>query len=79
MKIIIGLQNAIRNSEDSDPKVFISDGNNGIRDGLHPNCDGIQASMGDIMNNDKYFGGPSPETRILSEEFILTINPSQKW
>ena len=81
--IKIGLQNAVRNSEDSDPKVFISDGNNGIgfdiRDGVHPNCDGIQASMGDIMNNDKDFDGPSPETRILSEEFTLTINPSQKW
>ena len=26
-----------------------------IRDGVHPNCDRIQASMGDIMNNDKDF------------------------
>ena len=34
--------------------VFISDGNNDIvfdiRDGLHQNCDGIQASMFDIMD-----------------------------
>ena len=79
----IGLQNAIRNSEDSDPKVFLSDGDSGIgfdiRDGLHPYCDGIQASMGTIMSNSKDFDGPSPETRILSEEFVLTINPSQKW
>ena len=79
----VGLQSAIRNTEDSDPKFFLSDGDNGIRfdirDGINPRCEGIQASMGDIMDNDKDFDSPSSESRILSEEFILTISPSQKW
>ena len=81
--ITIGLQNTICNDVDSDPKVFLSDGNIGvgfdIRDGLHPNCDGMEASMGDTMGSSKDFDGPSPETRILSEEFTLTISPSHRW
>ena len=68
--IIIGLQNTIRNDVDSDPKVFLSDGNIGvgfdIRDGIHPNCDGMEASVGDTLGSSKDFDGPSPETRILS-------------
>ena len=35
--------------------------------------------MGNIMDNDKDFDSPSSDSRILSEEFILTISPSQKW
>ena len=81
--ITIGIQNGIRNDADSDPKVFLSDADKGIgfdiQDGVHPNCDGMEASMGDTMGNSRDFDGPDPETRILSEEFILAISPSHKW
>ena len=81
--ITIGLQKEIRDDVDSDPKVFLSDGDKGIgfdiRDGVHPNCDGMEASMGATMGSSRDFNGPNPETRILSEEFILTISPSHQW
>lgn len=81
--ITVGLQSEIRDNADSDPKFFLSDGDNGIgfdiRDGIHPRCEGIQAYMGDEMTGDKDFDAPRSETRILSEEFVLIISPSQQW
>ena len=81
--ITVGLQNAIRNRKDSDPKVFLSDGDNGIgfdiRDGVAPRCEGAQASMGNKLANDTDYDAVSSESNILSEEFVLTISPSQKW
>ena len=80
--VTLGLQNAIRVSSDSDPMFFISDGERGIgfdlRDGS-PRCQGIEALMGDVLGTSTFFSSTSAQSRILSEEYILTISPSQQW
>ena len=81
--LTIGLQSSIRSS-DSDPKFLISDGERGIgfdlRDTLSAQCRGMQGSMGDTITGYSYFTGASARsTSYLSEEFTLTISPSQRW
>ena len=81
--VTVGLQSAIRNSYDSDPKFLISDGERGIgfdiRDGTSAQCRGVQGLMGDTMTGYSYFSGTSGQSTIESEEFTLTISPSQRW
>jgi len=81
--VTVGLESAIRISRDSDPKIFISDGERGIgfdiRDGT-PLCQGMQAIMGDVMGSSSFFTtGTSVQSTIIPEEFILTISPLQQW
>ena len=80
--ITIGLQSAIRSS-DSDPKFLISDGERGIgfdiRESISTKCRGVQGLMGDTMTGYSYFSGTSGQSDTESEEFTLTISPSQRW
>ena len=80
--VTFGLQNSIHDSVDSDPKIFISDGERGIgfdlRDGT-PCCQGMQALMGDVMSSSTFFNSAPAQSSILSEKYILTISPSQLW
>ena len=80
----VGLQSSVRSS-DSDPKFYLSDGERGI--GFEsrneaPYCRGMQAVMGDTMSSSKSLTeGARPQTSVLSEEFVFTINrsPYQNW
>ena len=80
--ITLGLQNAIRISTDSDPKIFISDGQSGIgfdlRDGS-PRCQGMEALMGEVMSRSTFFTSNPAQSKILAEEYIITISPTQQW
>jgi len=79
--ITIGLDNSIQ-SEDSDPKFFISDGENGVGFEIREEpsahrCRGIQAVMGDKLTSMSSFVGSAHNSTFLSEQFILTLKPSQ--
>ena len=80
--ITVGLESSIRSS-DSDPKFLLSDGERGIgfdiRDRVSAQCRGVQGLMGDTITGHSYFSGSSGRSSIMSEEFILTISPSQRW
>ena len=82
VEITVGLDNVIR-SGDSDPKVFISDGQNGIgfdiREDIKGQCRGYQAIMGDTSSSRSATGGSTHITSILQEQFVLTIKPYQRW
>ena len=81
VKITVGLQMAIR-GHDSDPKFFLSDGDNGIGFEMREEadrCRGIQGSMGDVLTSFFAFNGASHTSSVLPEEFILTISPSKYW
>ena len=82
-KITVGLQKAIRDSADSDPKFLLSDGSNGIgfemRDGGSYRCQGVQGTMGDVLGSRSLRGGASHQSSILPEEFVLTIKPTEYW
>ena len=80
--ITVGLKSSIRSS-DSDPKFLLSDGERGIgfdiRDETSTKCRGMQGLMGDTITGRRYFDGASGQSTTLSEEFVLTISPSQRW
>ena len=83
VKITVGLQKAIRDSADSDPKFLFSDGTNGIgfemRDSGGIRCQGVQGTMGDVFGSRSTRGGASHQSSILPEEFVLTIKPTEYW
>lgn len=81
--LTIGLDSGIRRP-DSDPKFFLSDGSNGIGYQMRDEtaavrCQGIEAIMGPAYTSIKPFPGPSHDSDILPEQFVLTIKPSQQW
>ena len=80
--LTIGLQNSVRSS-DSDPKFLISDGKTGIgfdlRDTLSAQCRGVEGLMDETLTSYGYIGGVYQPTSTLSEEFVLSFNPSQRW
>ena len=77
MVMTIGLEKAIRDSSDSDPKYLLSDGVRGIgfgvRDGGSGQCRGMQGLMGDTIASIRYFSGTTGQSSILPEEYVLTI------
>ena len=82
IRITVGLQMAIRDGYDSDPKFLLSDGDYGIgfemrEEGVR--CQGIQGSTGDVLTSYTRLGGASHKSSVLPEEFVLTISPSKYW
>ena len=79
--ITIGLDNSIR-SGDSDPKFFLSDGENGVGFEIREEpsahrCRGIQAAMGERLSSMNSFVGSAHNSTFLPEQFVLTLKPSQ--
>ena len=82
IRITVGLQMAIRNNRDSDPKFLLSDGNYGIGFEMREEavrCQGIQGSVGDVLTFFTKIQGASHQSSVLPEEFVLTISPSKYW
>ena len=87
VKITVGLDNTVRNHRDSDPKFILSDGYDNLRYGMGfelrdengPHCRGIQGRVGNILSPRTTFTGKSSSTTALPDEFVMIINPSERW
>lgn len=82
VKITVGLQKAMRINADSDPKILISDGERGvgfdIRDDKTLRCQGIQGLTSNTLTS-LISRGRLSSSSTFSEQFVLTLAPSQLW
>ena len=83
VKITVGLQKAVCDSADSDPKFLLSDGSYGIgyevRDNIGYHYRGIQGTMGDVLGSLSTRGRVPHQSYILPEQLVLTIKPTEYW
>ena len=81
--ITVGLDNGAR-SGDNDPRFFISDSNSGLgfqmrEESTGNRCQGLQATMADVLASNVLVSGATHTSAILPEEFVLTFKPREKF